>query len=152
MIVADILGEKGGEVITVSPEDSALSLARTLAKWRIGAVLVRNADGKIVGIVSERDLIHALATDAAAILHRKVQDLMTGDVVTCRSSDSLQSVMEKMTHGRFRHLPVIDDSELRGIVSIGDVNAWAMDNQRAEIHYLQEYLYGAEGHGSGGYA
>ena len=109
MIVADILGEKGGEVITVSPDDSALSLARTLAKWRIGAVLVRNADGKIVGIVSERDLIHALATDAAAILHRKVLDLMTGEVVTCQSLDSLQSVMEKMTHGRFRHLPVIDD-------------------------------------------
>lgn len=140
MIVADILGEKGGEVITVSPDDSALSLARTLAKWRIGAVLVRNADGKIVGIVSERDLIHALAKDAAAILHRKVLDLMTGEVVTCRSLDSLQSVMEKMTHGRFRHLPVIDDGELRGIVSIGDVVKLRIAEQLAEADALKAYI------------
>jgi CBS domain-containing protein len=111
-----------------------------LAKWRIGAVLVRNADGKIVGIVSERDLIHALATDAAAILHRKVLDLMTGEVVTCQSLDSLQSVMEKMTHGRFRHLPVIDDGELRGIVSIGDVVKLRIAEQLAEADALKAYI------------
>ena len=140
MIVADILGGKGGDVVTVLPDDSALSLARTLAKWRIGAVLVRDAGGKIVGIVSERDLIHALATDAAAILHRKVQDLMTGEVVTCSSSDSLQSVMEKMTHGRFRHLPVFDGGELRGIVSIGDVVKLRIAEQSAEADALKAYI------------
>ena len=140
MIVANILGEKGGEVISVAPDDSALSLARTLSKWRIGAVLVRDTAGGIVGIVSERDLLHSLAQDAAAILHRKVRDLMTEDVVSCAPDDSIQSVMERMTHGRIRHLPVVDGGELRGIVSIGDIVKHRLAEQSAEADALKAYI------------
>ncbi|MEQ1888880.1 MAG: CBS domain-containing protein [Alphaproteobacteria bacterium] len=140
MFVADILRDKGGEVISVGPEDSALSAARTLSKRGIGSVLVRAAGGEILGILSERDLVHGLAREAGAVLHCRVRDLMTVDVVTCAPGDTLHSVMEAMTHGRFRHIPVVENGRLLGIVSIGDVVKNRLAETQAEAEALKSYI------------
>ncbi len=140
MFVSDILRDKGGEVISVGPEDSALSAARILSKRGIGSLLVLAGNGDILGIVSERDLVHGLAREAGAVLHCRVRDLMTVDIVTCTPRDSLHSVMERMTHGRFRHLPVVEDGKLRGIVSIGDVVKNRLAEQAAEAEALKAYI------------
>ncbi|MDO9460346.1 MAG: CBS domain-containing protein [Alphaproteobacteria bacterium] len=140
MFVADILREKGGEVISVGPEDSALSAARTLSKRGIGSVLVRAANGEILGILSERDLLHGLANDAGAVMHRRVRDLMTRTVETCQPDDTLHSVMGRMTTGRFRHLPVVEQNKLLGIVSIGDVVKNLIAAQAAEAEALKAYI------------
>lgn len=140
MFVANILREKGGEVISAGPEDSALSVARTLSKRGIGSVLVRAGNGDILGILSERDLVHGLAREAGAVLHCRVRDLMTPDVATCSPRDTLHSVMERMTHGRFRHLPVIEQGRLIGIISIGDVVKNRLAEQIAEAEALKAYI------------
>jgi CBS domain-containing protein len=140
MFVADILREKGGEVISVGPEDSALSAARTLSKRSIGSVLVRAGNGEILGILSERDLLHGLAREAGAVLHSRVRDLMTRDIETCTPGDTLHSVMERMTRGRFRHLPVVEQGKLLGIVSIGDVVKNRLAEQIAEAEALKNYI------------
>lgn len=140
MFVADILRSKGGEVISVGPDDSALSAARTLSKRGIGSLLVRAGDGEILGILSERDLVRGLANDAGAVLHRRVRDLMTEAVATCKPTDSLHMVMERMTNGRFRHLPVVDGGRLLGIVSIGDVVKNRIAEQLAETEALKSYI------------
>ncbi len=140
MFVADILREKGGEVISVGPEDSALSAARMLSKRGVGSVLVRAADGEILGILSERDLTRGLAREAGAVLHCRVRELMTADVVTCMPADTLHSVMERMTHGRFRHLPVVDGGRLIGIVSIGDIVKHRLAELAGEAEALKSYI------------
>ncbi len=140
MFVADILRDKGGEVISVGPEDSALSAARILSKRGIGSVLVRAGNGEILGILSERDVLHGLANDAGAVLHRRVRDLMTADIATCTPGDTLHSVMERMTNGRFRHLPVVENGILLGIVSIGDVVKNLIAEQAAEAEALKNYI------------
>ena len=140
MFVADILRDKGGEVISVGPEDSALSAARTLSKRGIGSVLVRAGNGEILGILSERDQLHGLAREAGAVLHCRVRDLMTTDIATCTPGDTLHSVMERMTHGRFRHLPVVEHGQLLGIISIGDVVKNRLAEQIAEAEALKNYI------------
>ena len=140
MFVSGILRDKGGEVISVGPEDSALSAARILSKRGIGSLLVRADNGDILGIVSERDLVHGLAREAGAVLHCRVRDLMTVDIVTCTPRDTLLSVMERMTHGRFRHLPVVENDKLLGIVSIGDVVKFRLAEQAAEAEALKAYI------------
>lgn len=140
MHVAEILRDKGGEVISVGPEDSALSAARTLSKRGIGSVLVRAENGEILGILSERDLVHGLAREAGAVMHLRVRDLMTSDVTTCTPADTLHYVMECMTHGRFRHMPVVENGKLLGIVSIGDVVKNRLAEQMAEAEALKAYI------------
>lgn len=142
MFVADILRDKGGEVISVGPEDSVLSAARTLSKRGIGSVLVlvRAGNGEILGILSERDLLHGLAREAGAVLHCRVRDLMTRDIETCTPGDTLHSVMERMTRGRFRHLPVVENRRLLGIISIGDVVKNRLAEQTAEAEALKAYI------------
>ena len=140
MFVADILRDKGGEVISVGPEDSVLSAARTLSKRGIGSVLVRAGNGEILGILSERDLLHGLAREAGAVLHCRVRDLMTRDIETCTPGDTLHSVVERMTRGRFRHLPVVENRKLLGIISIGDVVKNRLAEQAAEAEALKNYI------------
>lgn len=140
MFVADILRDKGGEVISVGPEDSALSAAMTLSRRGVGSLLVRAGNGEILGILSERDFLHGLARDAGAVMHRRVRELMTGEVETCRPEDTLHSVMARMTHGRFRHLPVVENGKLLGIVSIGDVVKNLIAEHRAEAEALKAYI------------
>ena len=122
MIVRNIINSKPNtRIITVKPTDLVRSAAETLARHRIGAVIV-SRDGAIVdGILSERDIVRALGTRGVDTLECQVQDLMTAEVIGCRPEDTALSVLEKMTDGRFRHMPVIEESKMIGVISIGDV-------------------------------
>ena len=106
--VANILDGKGNDVLTVTPESSVAALVKLLAEKRIGAVPGVDGTGRVKGIVSERDVVRALAVDAA-VLERKVESLMTREVQTCVLQDTVADLMEIMTRGRFRHLPVVED-------------------------------------------
>jgi len=121
MKVAQILKGKKAGVVTVRPTSSIDAVVHRMKLERIGAVVV-SPDGKsIVGILSERDILRALAEHGAALLELKAEDLMTREVTTCGREDTLQNVMARMTHHRIRHLPVVEQGELVGIVSIGEI-------------------------------
>ena len=122
MIVRNIIDTKpSSRIITVKPTDSVKSAAETLARHRIGAVIVSRDDAIVDGILSERDIVRALGTHGVETLESQVQDLMTAEVIGCRPEDTALSVLEKMTDGRFRHMPVIEASRMIGVISIGDV-------------------------------
>ena len=121
MNVAAILRQKGRAVTTGQPDMTLQEIANKLAAKRIGAVVIVGQGGEVCGIVSERDIIRALATDGAAALAQPVAHTMTRQVVTCQETDTLDELMAMMTARRFRHLPVVTDGALVGIVSIGDV-------------------------------
>ncbi len=112
MFVSDILSQKGGSVFTVSPETSVAQVSQQLSVRRIGSVLVLDGEGGVAGIVSERDLVRALASHGAKALELEARQVMTRDVVTCDPDESIDNVMEIMTRGRFRHLPVVRRGEL----------------------------------------
>src|SRR5262245_36349461 len=114
MTVASILKQKGHEVVAVQPGQRLSEVAKVLRENRIGAVVVLGAGRRVVGILSERDIVTAIAEAGHTALDRPVNDFMTTQVNTCRLSDSIEHVMEVMTNGRFRHLPVVDNGELLG--------------------------------------
>lgn len=143
MFVSDILAHKGDRVVSVAPDDGLPSAIATLADRRIGAVLVLDAGGAIVGILSERDVLHAMARDGGAALNRKVSEIMTSTVVTCDPDASIEHVMETMTERRFRHLPVVRQGRLCGMISIGDVVRLRLEEQRREADALREYITAA---------
>ncbi len=122
MNVRNIIGAKQQQlIITVKPGDSVRAAAEVLAKHRIGAVIV-SGDGAIVdGILSERDIVRALGTTGVACMSQSVSELMTSEVIGCKPDDTANSVMEKMSDGRFRHMPVVDEGKMIGVISIGDV-------------------------------
>lgn len=140
MFVSDILGQKGDRVISVSADDSLTSAIATLSTRRIGAVLVLDAAGKVLGILSERDVLHAVARRAADALGLSVADVMTTPVITCDPDDTVEHVMELMTNNRFRHLPVVRRGALLGVVSIGDVVKCRIDETRQEAEVLRQYI------------
>ncbi len=119
--VATILADKGNAVFSVKPDASVQDAVSILKAHRIGAVLVLGADNGLVGILSERDVVRKLADTGAHVLSLPVSDLMTADPVTCKSGERLIEMMHRMTEGRFRHLPVVDDGKLAGLITIGDV-------------------------------
>jgi CBS domain-containing protein len=137
--VANILDGKGNDVLTVTPESSVAALVKLLAEKRIGAVPVVDGAGRVKGIVSERDVVRALAVDAA-VLERKVDSLMTREVQTCVLQDTVADLMEIMTRGRFRHLPVVEDHKLIGIISIGDVVKQRVAEAQSEVEALTSYI------------
>ena len=122
MIVRKIVDTKAlRQIITVKPSDPVRAATEILAKHRIGAVIV-SRDGAIVdGILSERDIVRSLGTKGPAILDLTAQELMTATVIGCHPDDTALSVLERMTEGRFRHMPVIEDNRMVGVISIGDV-------------------------------
>ncbi|MGA9868060.1 MAG: CBS domain-containing protein [Acetobacteraceae bacterium] len=138
MIISDVLRIKGRSVATVLPDESIQTAVRKLADLRIGAVVVQDKWQKLVGIFSERDLVRLLVSEGKAILDRPVGDLMTRSVITCRSSDRIDSVLAVMTMHRVRHVPVVDDGALAGIVSIGDLVKHRMDEKEMEAGVLLE--------------
>jgi CBS domain-containing protein len=140
MFVSDILATKGGLVFTVTPSTTLGEVARQLSTRRIGSVLVVDRLDRVVGIVSERDIVQALATHGAPALELDASDAMTRDVVTCDPDDSIDHVMGAMTRGRFRHLPVVRRGELMGLVSIGDVVKARLAETRHEAEALRAYI------------
>lgn len=139
MTVARIINEKGRDVVTTPPGTSLAEVAATLSERGIGAVLVVEK-GAIRGIVSERDIVRALARHGSEALRKLAADCMTARVVTCRPEDTINDVMHKMTTGRFRHIPVVEDDQLVGIVSIGDVVKRRIEDVEKESEQIREYI------------
>ncbi len=142
MKVSRILQNKGDEVATVSAERPVLEIAEQLQQRGIGAMLVMSGDDQIAGIISERDIVHALVAHGGNLSNLTAGDLMTTEVTVCSSGDHVNDVMRQMTAGRFRHVPVIDDGRLNGIISIGDVVNARMQELEQETEALQHYIAG----------
>jgi CBS domain-containing protein len=140
MFVSDILSQKGGLVFTVTPGTSVAQLSQQLSARRIGSVLVLDGEGSVAGIVSERDLVRAMASHGAKAMELEARQVMTRDVVTCDPDDSIDQVMQTMTRGRFRHLPVVRHGELLGLVSIGDVVKARLEETKHETEALKAYI------------
>jgi CBS domain-containing protein len=138
--VSAILEHKGHNVITVAPHDTVGSLVQVLSVNRIGAAPVINQDHRLVGIVSERDVIRCMAQHGEAVIALPVERLMTTEVRTCSPEDAIVELMEVMTLQRIRHLPVIQDGALRGIVSIGDVVKQRLHEAQSELDQLRNYI------------
>jgi CBS domain-containing protein len=138
MLVADVLRSKGRDVVQARPSDSILHAVRKLAEYRIGAMVVTNQWMKSVGIISERDIVNAIARDGAAALNAEVRDLMSSPVITCNSSDRIDAALALMTLKKIRHLPVVEQGELAGIVSIGDLVKRRLDEKELEASVLLE--------------
>lgn len=141
MNVQSILGTKGTEVVTINDQGSVAHAAQTLRDKGIGALIVSNDGQHIDGIVSERDIVRALANHGASALGRPVSSVMSTEVVTCRAGDSVESLMVSMTERRIRHLPVVDDDGvLGGVISIGDVVKARLRQLETENQQLYEYI------------
>ena len=141
MNVQSILGMKGSDVATVGAETSIADAAAQLRDQRIGALVVSPDGRRIEGILSERDVVSALATHGASALGRTVASAMSADVVTCRAGDSVEQLMVQMTERRIRHLPVVDDDALlAGIISIGDIVKARLGQLETENQALFDYI------------
>jgi CBS domain-containing protein len=140
MNVAAILRQKGRAVTTVSPSVTLLDVANKLAAKRIGAIVVVGARGDVAGIISERDIIRALSEAGTECLTRPVSETMTRQVVVCQETDTLDELMAMMTAKRFRHLPVVTDKALVGIISIGDVVKHHVAEVKMEATAMRDYI------------
>jgi CBS domain-containing protein len=136
MIVASILKTKGNRVVSVAPADTVVEVCSIMIREGIGAVVVREASGRVVGLLGERDIVRAVARNGEAALQLAVEAVMMRDVVYCAPSDTVDSAMKRMTDRRVRHLPVIEHGKLAGLVSIGDL----VKNRLAESEQVAEEL------------
>lgn len=139
MTVRAVLGSKGHQVISVSPDAKLSAAVKILAERRIGAVMVMSCQ-KIEGILSERDVVRVLGERGAAVLEEPVRSVMTSKVITCHESDTVGAIMEIMTSGKFRHLPVVENDRIVGLISIGDVVKWRVAEYEREQEALQDYI------------
>jgi CBS domain-containing protein len=142
MAVSEILSDKGNAVITASPDDTIGGVAKTLAERKIGAIVVTENDGMTCGIISERDVVRQVAKNGASALDQPISSCMTAKVISCAPDDTIDSLMEKMTAGKFRHLPVIDGKKLVGIISIGDVVKRKIEQAERDAADLKQYIAG----------
>jgi CBS domain-containing protein len=140
MTVKTILSRKGGDVVTIEPTATLGTAIKLLAERRIGAVVVTDLDRRVVGILSERDVVRALAARGPAVLNEHVEEVMTRKVVTSSRGETIAAIMERMTAGKFRHLPVIEEDHLVGIISIGDVVKFRLEEIEGESNALREYI------------
>jgi CBS domain-containing protein len=140
MNVKEILATKGNEVTTIAPTATLGEAIAILARHRIGAVVVLGADQRLIGILSERDIVRAISERGAAALNDPLAQTMTRSVVTCSEADSVSDLMERMTRGRFRHLPVLEQDRLIGIISIGDVVKHRLGEMERESEQLRDYI------------
>lgn len=140
MHVAAILKDKGRAVETVGAGVTLAEIVSRLTHRRIGAVIVEGARGEVAGIVSERDIVRALAEGGAAALAWSASKVMTRNVVTARETDTIDELMSRMTEGRFRHLPVVEGGKLVGIVSIGDVVKHRVAEVELEASAMRDYI------------
>lgn len=138
--VSSILQRKGREVVTVHPDVSVIEAVRTMRDHNIGAVVVSPGEGAIAGIMSERDVVRRLATEGATCLDHKVAEIMTTRVTSCAPEDTADHLMQVMTEGRFRHLPVVEDGRMVGVISIGDVVKSYVNDLEVKAESLEEYV------------
>ncbi len=144
MLVRHILQDKGRVIIAIAHGATMGEAARLLAEKRIGAVIVTRESDGLAGILSERDVVRAVAADGPSALERMVSVYMTRDVATCGEADTVQDLMEMMTRGRFRHVPVVDcDQALCGLISIGDVVKTRIAETQNEANSLRDYISAA---------
>lgn len=139
MTVRAILDTKGHNVLSVEPEAKLSAAVKLLSERRIGAVLVMS-QGRMEGILSERDVVRVLGERGAGVMEEPVSSVMTRKVISCRETDTVSEIMETMTHGKFRHLPVVEDSKVVGLISIGDVVKWRVSEYEREQEALREYI------------
>jgi CBS domain-containing protein len=138
MSLKAILAAKGNEVVSISSTADLATASKLLKKRQIGVLVVLGEDGRLVGILSERDIVHAMAESGDAVQHLPVSQVMTGKVVTCDVNDSISGVMERMTQGKFRHMPILDKDRLAGIVSNRDLLSWHLATTiREHMHQLE---------------
>lgn len=142
MHVAAVLKRKGNRIVSAAPEDSVAAVTRLLTEHRIGAVLVTDGDGLPVGILSERDIVRAVARDGAAALDRPAADLMTRELITATPTDTVADMMAVMTQRRIRHVPIVESGRVVGVISIGDVVKARIDDAELEVESLRGYVAG----------
>ncbi len=143
MNVKQVLSLKGSTAVeTVPPRASIREAATILGEKRYGALVVSHGDGTVSGILSERDIVRGLGREGAACLEKPVTSLMTAEVKTCAPHESLDSVLERMTDGRFRHMPVMEDGRMVGLLSIGDVVKAKIFEMQEENSQMQTMLHG----------
>lgn len=143
MNIKDILRHKGEDVFSVGPGEDVTAVSRALSQHRIGAALVRDQDGNVLGIISERDIVRAVARDGAAALSRSARDLMTTDLHTATPAMSIAEGLAVMTDRRCRHLPVMEDGRLAGMVSIGDLVKARIAEAEQEAEHLRAFVTAA---------
>lgn len=143
MTIQAILRHKGSDVFSVGPGEDATAIAQSLAQHRIGAALVRDSDGAVLGIVSERDIVRAIARDGTAALAHTARDLMTAELITIRPATHIAEAFALMTNHRCRHLPVIEEGRLIGMVSIGDLVKARIEAAEQEAETLRAFVTAA---------
>jgi CBS domain-containing protein len=144
MDVQGILRLKGSAVVTIRPAETIRDLVGGLARERIGAMVVSEDGQTVHGVISERDVVRGLAVRGGDVLQLAVRDLMTRQVVTCAPTDTVKQVMAAMTRGRMRHLPVVEDGRLVGIISIGDVVKNRLDEMTTEANVLRDAYFAGD--------
>jgi len=140
MTVKAILSRKGSGVVTIAPTANLSEAVRLLAERRIGAVIVTGADNRVAGILSERDIVRVLGERGADALGDNIAAVMTRKVTTCVETDTVSDIMERMTTGKFRHVPVVEQGRLAGVISIGDVVKFRVEEIERESDALREYI------------
>ena len=140
MSVAQILKGKGNKVFSVNESQSVLTALQIMVEYKIGVVLVKDESGGLAGVASERDVARNLPERGGALLEDKVSTIMTRDLITCKTSDTIRDIMALMTSNKIRHLPVIDDGDLLGLISIGDVVKQRIAETELEAESLKDYI------------
>ena len=140
MTIKRILESKGSNVITLHPDVTLADVAKVLSEKRIGAIVLVEENGTVAGIVSERDIVRVVGANGPESLRRVVRDVMTLKVTTCTEMTTVDEALQTMTTGRFRHLPVISDGRLAGLVSIGDVVKRKIEDAEAEAEQMRDYI------------
>ena len=143
MTVARILATKGRDVVTARPHLTLREAADTLSRHKIGAVVISDATGAVLGILSERDIVRAISAKGGEALEEPVSRYMTSKVITTTEDHSVEETMEEMTQSRIRHLPVVRDGKLAGMISIGDVVKIRLEAIEMEHRAMREYIASA---------
>jgi CBS domain-containing protein len=139
MTVRSILNTKGHQIMSVEPDAKLAAAVKLLGEKKIGAVLVMN-EGRLEGILSERDIVRVLGERGAGVLEEPISEVMTRKVVTCKETDTVAELMETMTSGKFRHLPVVDNGKVVGLISIGDIVKRRVQEYESEQEALRDYI------------
>ncbi|MCG2630908.1 CBS domain-containing protein [Bradyrhizobium sp. WYCCWR 13023] len=139
MTVRSILNTKGHQIMSVAPDAKLAAAVKLLGEKKIGAVLVMD-QSRLEGVLSERDIVRVLGERGAGVLDEAVSQVMTRKVVSCKETDTVAELMEMMTTGKFRHLPVVDNGKVVGLISIGDIVKWRVREYESEQEALRDYI------------